>query len=146
MFRLITKRGIIQNHLKETDSLVDFSIKGFDIECRWRHKYQDLEEGDDIVIVGYLGDDEYGDPILYGCAYFNISKNKRSDGKQKSLYALISAIVATLLMITYGKMIVNDYLLTLLIFLLAALIFFSSVHALIAYQILEKEIKNLVHR
>ena len=46
-------------------------------------------------------------------------------------------------MITYGKMIVNDYVLTLLIFLLAALIFFSSVYALIAYQILEKEIKNL---
>jgi hypothetical protein len=147
MFRLITKRGVIQNHIKTKNISVDFRINTLDVECRWQHKCEDLEKNDDIIIVGYIGDDEYNDPILYGCAYFNISKNIKSSSKRQSLYWLGGLIIAILsIVVIYWKILKNEYMFIVLIFLFVAFISFFLALNSIAYQILEKEIKILYQK
>ncbi len=59
MFRLIAKHGIIQNHVKTKSVPVDFKINSIDVECRWQFKNEDLEKNDEVIIVGYIGTDEY---------------------------------------------------------------------------------------
>lgn len=144
MFKLITKRGVIQNHVKAQGVTVDFRINTFNVECRWQHKCDDLEKDDEIIIVGYIGNDEYADPILYGCAYFNISKNIINSSKQQSWYWLGGLIIAILsITFIYWQIIKNEYIFILFIFLFISFISFFLVLNLIAYRILEKEIKDL---
>ncbi len=91
--------------------------------------------------------DEYNDPILYVCAYFNLSKNMSSSTKQTTLYWLggLVAVILPILFISW-KAIKDEYILAVLIFLFVAFISFFLVHNLIAYRILEKEIKNLYNK
>lgn len=146
MFRLIAKRGVIQNHIKTKSPTVDFRINTLDIECRWQYQCEDLEKDDDIIIVGYIGNDEYADPILYGCAYFNISKSVKSSNTQQSWYWIGGLVIAMFsIAVTYWQTIRNQYIIAVLIFLFITFISFSSVLNLISYHILEKEIKNLHH-
>jgi membrane protein implicated in regulation of membrane protease activity len=144
MFKLIKKRGVIQNHVKTKSPTVDFRINTLDVECRWQHKCEDLEKDDEIIVVGYMGYEEYNDTILYVCAYFNLSKNKSSSTKQTALYWLggLIAVILPILFIS-SKAIKDEYMLAVLIFLFVAFISFFLVHNLIAYRILEKEIKKL---
>lgn len=147
MFKLIAKRGVIQNHIKTQTRTVDFRINTLDVECRCQSKYVGLEKSDDIIIVGYMTKNEYDETILYGCAYFNISKNIKSSSKKLSLYWFGGLIITILsIAVIYWEIIKKEHILIVSIFLFVALISFSLVHNLIAHHILEREIRNLHHK
>lgn len=153
MFKLISKRGIIQNDLEHGSLCINFSIEEFEVECRLMQECGDLEKGDEVILVGYFGDDEYEDTIFHVCAYFNILKNKMSQNKKRALYLLIGLIVVILILfcgLSYYKeaimLDINLLFFVVLLFLFVALITSFPIIVLLSYHILEKEIKKLSPR
>jgi hypothetical protein len=143
MFKLIAKRGIIQNHVKTKSVPVDFKINTLDVECRWQNKSEDLEINDDVLLIGCMGKDEYQDPLFFVFVYFNITKNKRSSTKPRIIrlfFGSILAIILTILFWFYS----NNFVITILFAFVELIALFASLYNLIAYQILEKEIKKLL--
>ena len=146
MLKLVTKRGSI-NYLSKHESVIYFKIDAFDFECIRQFKDEDLAENDEVIIVGYLTDDEDEDQIFYVSAFFNISKNYMSKTKGEISYVLGGFIIFVLFALLSWKIIMEKYpllmSLLILIFLLMAFLSVFLVNTLMAYRILEKEIKKL---
>lgn len=139
MLKLITKRGVIQ----EKTSSVSFRLKEFDLDCYFLYKYKGLDIDDDILMVGYLANDDYGDKAFWVNAYFNISKNKRSDTKQKAKNMLVGLTLMALLMVFCCIVAMKFTVIAILILLAVAFLSYFVIYVLISYQILEKEIRHL---
>jgi hypothetical protein len=135
MIKLITKRGVIQ----EKTSSVSFRLKEFDLDCYFLHRYKDLDIDDDVL----MANDDYGDRAFWVNAYFNISKNKRSDTKQKAKSMLVGLTVIALLMVFCCIVAMKFTVIAILILLAVAFLSYFAIYALISYQILEKEIRHL---
>ena len=58
MLKLLTKRGSINDISKHESGAIYFKIDTFDLACIRISKDEDLAENDEVIIVGYLGDDD----------------------------------------------------------------------------------------
>jgi hypothetical protein len=144
-FKLITKQGIVQDIIN-TGGLPNYiKVDTLDSASVWYFKPDYLEKNDAVILVGYIADDGYGDPLLYVSAYYIISKNKRSHTKRQVTYFLIASIFTLISTIIYSQYKKDGMLGFLLLFsIIAIIVLFASIHTLVAYRILEKEIKKLL--
>jgi hypothetical protein len=139
MFKLQTKRGVLQQNLEPNHLTVDFWIDTLEVACRWRYPYSDLEKGDDILVVGYMGKDEYNDPIFYGRMYFNLSKNVQSVHKPLPLLLFGAAVLPAIC----WSMLKKEYLIGGLLLLLAGAVFYEITLGWWAFYVLKKAMKHL---
>jgi hypothetical protein len=138
MYKLISKRGLIKEKTSLNDSYNNLKLKDFYFDCLFQHNCKDLEINNEILLVGYFANDDWGEKIFYVIAYYNISKNKISETKKKYLFIFIGLILITFSMLFYWKNII-----VLIIFCFLWFFSFHIIYTLIAYIVLEEKIRNL---
>ncbi len=143
MFKLIAKRGKINFKFLTTGLPIFLEIDTLECKSIWYSNHNDLERDDDVILVGYMGTDEFSDPQFYICAYFNITKKTKSSTKQKLLNWLLGSIIIMLLTGIYWNYILKVFPFILIIPILTIVLSFFLLRSLVAYRILEKEIRKL---